>query len=353
MLRLWIRVSILVLLALAPVQALAQSDVPPNCSDDQGTNRCAAEQQQRMRDLYGARPIEAHLAAGEQVRRVFYVDGYGRDMVAIEMIRAPGRDPRLVVRYPRRDRGEPAMIEAPVPIDIWDDMIVRSGQFDRSFAPGPQGNSDEIVLCLHGWHYLIEASQPGVTGSRTPGIRRKSESACEDGPGALFAYGLQRTALALFPHCAALDPAQHRNEASQLNACGLLSGDRMVAAQILNRLRPMLRISGPQTEALLRGLFAYELRVDWNGESNGGPGTAAAFWAGKLAQPPGRANFYVQSVEGMSAGRVRVRGELGRSSDNSSEAAEVELIWTNPTGGPHQISEARVGPWRPAVAPTS
>lgn len=340
--------ALLALVACAP--ALAQSRPPRGCTDDNGVDRCAAEQQQRMRELYGARPIEAHLAAGEQVVRVFYVDGYGRDMVAIELIRAPGRDPRLVVRYRRPEGGTPTAIEAPVAIDIWNDMLVRASQFDRSFAPGPPGNSDEIIMCLHGWHYLIEASEPGA---RPPRIRRKSESACEDGPGELFAYGLQRTALDLFPHCAMLDAEQHRNPASQLNACGLLSGDRMVAAQILNRLRPLLRAGSPQDEALLRGLFEYEMRIDWNGESNSGPGSAAAFWAGKLAQPSGRANFYVQSVEGLSAGRVRVRGELGRSaSDNRSETAAVELIWTNPNGGPHQISEARVGPWRPIVAPT-
>lgn len=350
MLRLWTRLSLLLLLAFLPAQGFAQPELPRNCRDDQGNNRCAAEQQQRMRELYGARPIETHLAAGEQVLRVFYVDGYGRDMVAIELIRAPGRDPRLMVRHRRPDGGTPTALEAPVAINIWNDMIVRASQFDRSFAPGPQGNSGDIVMCLHGWHYLIEASEPGPRPP--PRIRRKSESACEDGPGELFAYGLQRTALDLFPHCAMLDPEQHRNAASQLNACGLLSGDRMAAAQILNRLRPLLRAGSPQDEALLRGLFEYEMRIDWNGESNSGPGSAAAFWAGKLAQPSGRANFYVQSVEGLSADRVRVRGELGRSAgDNSSETAAVELIWTNANGGPHQISEARVGPWRPIVPP--
>jgi hypothetical protein len=127
----------------------------------------------------------------------------------------------------------------------------------------------------------------------------------------------------------------------------------MVAAEILNRLRPLLRIRGPQDEALLRGLFEYEMRIDWNGESSHARGSAAAFWVSKLTEPSGSANFYVQSVEGQSAGRVRVRGELGRSVGNASESAEVELIWTNPTGGPFQITGARVGPWRTPPPPSA
>ena len=75
--------------AAAPVAA--QRPVDRNCSDDRGVDRCSEEQQRRTRQLFSVRSIEEHGAAGDQVRRVFYVDGYGRDVVLIALVRAPGR----------------------------------------------------------------------------------------------------------------------------------------------------------------------------------------------------------------------------------------------------------------------
>lgn len=80
--------------------AAAQGRVPPGCSDDQGTDRCSAEEQRRVLELFGGKPIEEHARAGDQVRRSFYVDGYGRDLLAIVFIRAPGQDPTVQVHFP-------------------------------------------------------------------------------------------------------------------------------------------------------------------------------------------------------------------------------------------------------------
>lgn len=79
------------LLLLATMQGEAQPRPDPNCRDDRGTDRCAETEQRRMRELYGVRSIEEHQAAGDQVRRIFYVDGYGRDLILIAFVRTSGR----------------------------------------------------------------------------------------------------------------------------------------------------------------------------------------------------------------------------------------------------------------------
>ena len=56
--------------------------------------------------LFGVSPIEAHAAGGDLVRRAFFVDGYGRDVVAISFIRPRGAPPELVVHVPRGEGGE-------------------------------------------------------------------------------------------------------------------------------------------------------------------------------------------------------------------------------------------------------
>ncbi len=351
--RLWTLPALLLLWLLAPAILYAQQVSDRLCTDDRGTDRCGADQRRGVLTLFGARPIEEHARAGDQVRRVFFVDGYGRDLIAIEFVRTAGRDPLLRVRYPRPGEGRALpVLETAVPTRVWDDLILRSRQFDRRFAPRETQHEREISIGLHCWIYTVEAVDPAV-GYAPAHVRDKVESACEDGPAQLLAHDMARDALRLLPHCAELDPAHHRNEAAILSACALLSGDRMAAAEVMNRMRPLLQVRGPQDEGRLRGVFDYQLRVDWNGESNSGSGTAAAFWTGKLAQPSGWANFYIRSLEGESANRVRVLGSLSRSVDTPRgsatgiENAAVELIWTRlPNSLPFQISTARVGPWQ-------
>ena len=168
------------LLVAAP--ASPQGTPERDCRDDRGVDRCDEAQQRRVRELFGVRSIEEHRAAGDQVRRAFYVDGYGRDVVAIAFIRSPGRDPEVWVHYPRRD-GEPTPepLRAPVPRPVWNDVIERGEHFDRDVlsrpAPAaeprvarPAGDAAEdpetIPLCLHSWVFTIEAvDREGLAGT--------------------------------------------------------------------------------------------------------------------------------------------------------------------------------------------
>lgn len=343
-----------ILVAQQPASSPA-APTAPDCHDDRMVNRCAEAEQRRVRQLYGLRPIEEHRDAGDQVRRVFFVDGYGRDLVAIAFVRARGHDPALWIHYPRREgEAQADPLQAPVPQDAWSEVLARSENFERSFAPPAGTNPGETNLCLHAWVYTIEATDPRQ-GSRPAALRRKIESACESGPGAAYAADLARTALSLIPHCAALDRAEHRNEAAMLAACRLLRGDRMAAAEVLNLAGVFRRTSTREEAGLIFGRFQYNATVNWNGARNTGPGSAMAFWLGRVFDED-RPSLFFESVEGVSADEVRLKALFHRVVYDSAgrqvrvERADVAQVWERDQGGSWQIASATVGPWE--VAPT-
>jgi hypothetical protein len=342
------------LLTVAP--AAAQRTPDRNCTDDNGVDRCDAEQQRRTRALFGVRSIEEHRDAGDQIRRVFYVDGYGRDMVLISFIRAPGREPMANVHFPRREGERPRQpFEAPVPHAVWDDVLWRSARFERSFAtqpPPPQPGEGQIVtMCIHSWVYTIEANDPRRR-SEPASLRRKTEDACEDGPGEMFAIELQRAALPLFPACAALDPEQHRNPASQLAACAILSGDRLAAAEVMNLLDRFRRARRPEDSEMLAGIFDFGARFDWQGTQYvSRDAHPENFWLERMAADRAQGLYY-DSIEGLSADRVRVRGSLHRSVDlpnaggTTHYRAPVEMIWVSTSVREFQVESVTVGSWQ-------
>jgi hypothetical protein len=337
-------------LLLAPLASAAaaqtQRPVDRNCSDDRGVNRCSEDQQRQMRELYGVQSIEELAAAGTEARRIFYVDGYGRDLVLIAFVRAPGRDPELQVHYPRREGEQrPEPVRVPVAQDSWNEIARRGSYFDRSFAP-LAGRQDSI--CLHSWVYTIEAAERSRFPERPFGIRRKVEDACERGPGQIYSEEVQRIALPLVPHCAALDPGQYRNPASILAACRMLHGDRLAAAEVLNRAMDFRQLRGPVDAGRITGRFAEETEIDWAGQRYRGPGyRAGEFWTARLERTGGGpTNMYFQRMEGETADRVRLTGSLSRRLENVSETASVEQIWVRDVNGVMQMERATIGPWQ-------
>ena len=140
---------------LSLIATLALSAAKPTtdpCRDDDGKNRCLPAEQEKMRKLYRVEPIEA-FAAGTS-RRLFYVDGYGGDVVAIHFLRMPGRDPTLTVHFPKAP-GEEAVapLQTLLTAEQWQTLIDASEYFDRKFAPTQpsKGSDDEdaISICLH------------------------------------------------------------------------------------------------------------------------------------------------------------------------------------------------------------
>lgn len=349
-------IPILALLSLCTaLPAAAQAPAPKpsaDCRDDRGVDRCVAGQQRRVRELFGVKSIEEHQAAGDQVRRAFYVDGYGRDVVAIAFVRSPGRDPTLWAHFPRRE-GEVAAepLQATVPKHVWEEVLERSELFDRVLAPRANAGGDEVEICLHSWVYTVEAADPPVPEADPGGLRRRTEDACSRGTTAAFANDLAKTALPLLPHCAALDPRQHRNEATQLAACTILEGDRLAAAEAMNRAHLLAAVNSPADAGRAQGVFDYRGVVEWNGERLGGEaGGGMAAWLERTTKP-GRARLWIRRAVGETAYRARVEGTLSRpEGEGASErtmSAPVTLHMTSRPGDDYfTVARAVVGPFK-------
>ena len=339
-----------ILLAGQPAASAPAAPPAPDCRDDRMVDGCAEAERRRVRALYGLRPIEEHRDSGDQVRRVFYVDGYGRGVIAIAFVRAPGRDPTALVYFPRRE-GEAASApwQAPVPQATWDDLIFRSALFDRALVPAPLPDN-VIPICMHSWIYIVEASDPARSQDEPATVRRATQDACDNGLAEMFAIEAQRAALPLFPACNRLDPEQHRNPAAQLAACRLLRGDRMAAAEVLNRLGAFRKVRAAGDVGEIAGRFAVDATVDWQGDRNPGQGSAGQFWARKVGEAHGP-NLYHESVEGISATRVRTVGLLSRSSEAAQEqnstacCARIEMIWVFGPAQEFEVESVTVGPW--------
>lgn len=335
--------------ALIPERAEGQASASRDCMDDSGVDRCAAEQQRLVRELFDLPPIEDLRASGAQVRRAFYVDGYGRDLIALSFIRAPGRDPMLAVHWPRNPGAssrEPAQVLLPQP--VWAEVLTRSEHFDRELVP-PTDDPNHLRMCMHSWVYTIEATDPPAGRGNAGSLRRKVEDACSNGLAQAYATDLARIALAAMPYCAALDPEQHRNEATMLHACGLLEGDRLAAAQASNQQFKLNQLSNAQTAASARNVFHYRATLNWDGEQvDGGEQAAANAWIARLRAEP-RTNLWITRWFGEQANRVRAEGEMIRHVDQPSGGdiayrAPVTLVWTRDSArAPFQVEQATVG----------
>ena len=324
--------------------------IAPDCSDDRGVDRCADEQHRRVLALFGLPPIETHLAAGDQVRRVFYVDGYGRDVVAITFIRRPAHDPAMIVTFPRREgEGARPPLEAVVPETVWNEIVEASELFDRDLAP-LAAMPGALSICMHSWVYTVEATDPTYNNAPAS-IRRKTQDACVDGPAEQFAQLVSTRAVPLLPYCALLDPSDHRNAATLLAECSRLSGDRSAAAHAFNAAQALRHISEPDELSRVRGAFYPDATLSWAGERHGGGSFAAAraWMAGVAAVRP--THFYILGVHGLTADRARVTASLWRAASAIGEAeqanqlAAVEQIWVREPHGTWMIESAVVGPF--------
>lgn len=344
----------LAFLVIAPSAAQPQSD--RNCREQLGSERRIEARQRRTFEAYEVRSLKSHCDAGDQVRRVFYVDGYGRDLLLIAFVRAPGHDPTVWVHFPRREREVAAdPLRARVPWAVWQDVLFRSALFNRDLVPLPPG-PESSTICLHGWIYVVEATDPPRSRGESASMRRAVGDACEPNLMQPYAIEIERMALPLFPHCARLATNHYRNPSTQLAACRILRGDSMAAAEVRNLAEVLRTISGPADAARLAGVLTDNSLIDWNGERNEGQGSAAAFWATHAAPIRGVTSLYFESIEGESANRVRLTGTLTRTTDTGRggatgmETARVEQIWTG-EGGFFRIERANVGPWEPYPPP--
>lgn len=241
-------------------------------------------------------------------------------------------------------------MQALVPKAVWEEVLGRSWLFDRTLLPE---KSDGPIICMHAWVYTIEAADPAVPSSyeKSDPPRRKTGDACSDDLAQDYGNYLAQAALPLFPACAALDPEQHRNEASRLAACAILRGDRLAAAEVLNRAGAFRTAREPNEAILLRGLFASQATIDWNGSVSRDSLRLHEVWLARLTEA-GRPAFYIESVEGLSSHRVRLLGMLSRTEERPGGErtlrARVEQIWLFTPAREYQLESVKVGPFEPA-----
>lgn len=337
-----------ILAALAIQQAPAEPD--PNCLDDNHTNRCEAVEQARVRALLGAAAIEDEAAAGAEIYRAFYVDGYGRDMPAVSFERRHGEPPRIVVLGE-----ENARLQGPASAESWAAIVRASVLADRVLVPVKQASGDEVV-CLHSWVATVEMANSQPDFDRIP-VRRRTEDACGGALTNRFAHQLADLALKDLPSCAVLDPAHSRNSVTLLETCLELEGDTMAAAELWNQAQ----IPHENTEDAWRAWLGYgnvQPRIDWAGEivqetnvsrlgDTRPPPDAAAF----LVEHFGAADYFFVSWSRVSASTSRdalIDGVIDLRSDGRMLVASYRQVWRKEDGFDWQLANWTIEPFKVA-----
>ena len=326
--------------------ALIADPLRDPCRDDNGDDRCSAAKQAEMRALYRVPPIETYSNA--TVRRVFFVDGYGNDTVALEFVRAAEKDPVVRVHFPKVEGEAPGTpIEQVLTAQQWQQVIDASQYFDRQFAPKQtpeaKGNyEDEAVICLHSWVYWAESIDRGEKPRSTV------NDACNDQPVEQFAWLAAKVALRAIPFCNALDLKLSRNEAAVLRSCEGLTGDRIAAAEVWNRAEGFRSFDDRDFD--LERMASYPVELDYQGQQFKGQ-DAAKKWREAMSAK-NRPRYFYDGVHGQDAQRVTVPGGFIIWGDGKiHQRAEVGMKWEN-EGDTFYLKSVKVGPYRPYSPPT-
>lgn len=300
--------ALVISLTLAGQDAAA---VNVRCRTADEVNRCDPANRAALVGALGMPSIEEELAAGAEVYRVTQIDGYGRIMPGISFERRPGASPQVVVHGHGGRR-----MSAILPLSDW--QAVQSwGRFaDRELVPLPKTSPDEISICLHAWSSTVEIANAEHRGVPDGKMRTRSESACDGGLTWRFANDAAALAMKRLGDCDALDPEDHRNDASRLQACLGFDGDRFAAAELMNQTGWILTPDNPEASRAWAGVLGVNsaTRLDWAGATiTGARGVAdnpvAVFLAARQAETPSL-RAYITGFNGVSSTRVETTGSL-------------------------------------------
>jgi hypothetical protein len=344
------------LLLLTPAPAAAQRWPDQQCVENPNLASCVQSRGDQLAATFGARRIDEHRDAGEEVVRVFYY--HDEDLALVAFVRAPGHEPTAYVYFPRRaGQPAPAPMQAPIPQAVWAEAMWRSIYADRGLAPAPPIPSDGDEVCLHPWNYVFEASVPAAPGAGVRArVRRYSANACDDAPLLQFAADFRRLAISLFPACDALDDRLYGNPVQRFVLCPRLSGDRLAAAEIMNLAHPFQTLGGSVDPHDLDDAFDTEAVIDWNGRRRPADHrNPAVFWQAQIEEDHVN-SFDIERIEGLSPGRALLTGYLLRDRPDRNHGsclrARLEQVWATTWSGT-QVASTAVGPWEPCPAPWS
>lgn len=287
------------------------------CLDDNNRDICAAPMRAERLATLGMATAEADAAAGVESYRVFFVDGYGRDLPGFVFERRPGSGPMSVV-YGSEGR----RLEAPVSPAVWDEVVARAEFADRELVQPPADPNAAPGFCLHAWSSTVEMTNSPVTQWRSEPIRRRTENACNGALTTRFAFFVAEQTLKAQPHCQGLDPDRQRNVATLLASCMSLKGDRVAAGSVFDQISD----GRPRQGADLTNPFVWQNylgtngspRLDWAGQTvvgaQGRDRAVAEFIIARLAEHP-TLRFYPSIYDATDARRVVVTGRARYSED--------------------------------------
>jgi len=354
------RAAFFLALALAPCDPASAQEPDSNqdrpfdrdCMDDYGRDLCEAGQWTTIVSSFGLEPADAVQAQGWRGVRVFTINGYSHDMPMISVLsrgEGPYGDPLesvLDVRASKSASDDQSTFST-LRRDAWlslQDAAERIRELtaasperqsgappDNSASPESPGRDeiDEIVICLHAWVTVTE------TLSDT-GVQRRIRNACGDDPLFNASYDLSARALRGFPHCNHLDPANYRNESTQLSACLILEGsNRTSAAEVLSI------VDGARSDGFF-GYLAPEIR--WVGPAGDVLAGHSAVQA-RVSEHFDDMHFVVANVVGEADGAI-VSGTLARYlGDGIRETVEVRQSWRR-LGDRWMLVELAIAPAR-------
>lgn len=335
------------LVAFTASAASAQDSGRQPCRHhDESIDRCDPAQAGRVAELHGWPRIEQHLAAGDQVRRMFIADDRDEEVLAISFVRTAAQSPTVEVRVaPRESEPWREPLTATVEQTAWNEIIDRSRLFHRRLSPEPNP-SGLITVCPHAWYYTVESVDPVVRNQTESHLRRQGEDSCGDGLTESYALELARTAASVLAPCAALSADPHGGYFDRvLLDCARFTGDRIAAAEAMNEHH------GPRREyqlGVIRGSMASSVAVDWNGERVTGRRRVSQLWDDRISEDH-NVSFRVVRVHGEISGRVRLEGILTVSrwqgEELHIEEAPVEQIWVRDWR--FMVQNITIGPYRP------
>lgn len=316
------------LIALLGAALIGVQSAPPSdrtCLDDNNRDICAPAMRAELLAALGMATAEADAEAGVESYRVFFVDGYGRDLPAFVFERRPGSGPMSVV-YGRGG----ARLEAPVSPAMWDEVVAHAEFADRELIQPANAQDAMAGLCLHAWSSTIEMTNSPVTRWRSEPVRRRTENACNGALTTRFAFFLAEQTLKAQPHCQGLDLDRQRNVVTLVASCMALKGDRVAAASLFDQISD----GGPRRGADLTNPFVWQNylgtngspRLDWAGEvvvgQQGRDRKVAEFIVARLQQHPSL-RFYPSTYDATDPRRVVVTGKV----HYSEEAEGGEERW--------------------------
>jgi hypothetical protein len=325
-----------------PAAAQTSADFASGCADDRGSDRCSDKAVRAWQQRFDLTPIERMAGDGATVRRILYVDGYGREMLAISAIRAKGRPPVIEVRRPRFQKEGPFVRDRPVSEAVWQQIMGSAAMAHRRLEPEA---NDGGHICLHSWVSRFEAADPRRLAPNVLGelwlpsrVQTATASTCGGNPTTEFAFTLASVALDSFAECSAVGTAGQRNAVTRLQSCLGFSGDTFAAAhaaaaaQDLHLFLFRNRAAANWAELLRRDttLVSNELRkknANWQGLE-------------AIAVASDHLSFHAEAVDGIDSQHARMTGVIRWRPSNAAAAGgnadaptrRVALMWVEQAG---------------------